>query len=561
MSAFADLVAEAVDPKPSGDVALIEKDWASWFRAVMPAATKAEFAPHHAAFGEWLWAIQAGRRPPPWVGVWSRGAAKSTFAEGGCVALGARRKRRYAIYVSEIQDAADDHVNSIGAILESSPLARYYPLMSERKISKYGASKGWRRNRLATASGFTVDALGLDTHVRGIKWEETRPDLIILDDIDSEFDTLATVTRKRKLITEAILPAATADVAVIAIQNLIHRSGIFAQLARIPGVEPADFLADRIVSGPIPAIEGFEYEDQTEPDGSVRRIITAGRPTWAGMDLAACQNLIHTEGITAFLTERQHLAEPPSGGLWSTDFPFQRCNPDEVPDLVHVVVWVDPAVTDTDQSDSHAIQVDGMDANGVIYRLWTWEQRTSPEDSLSKAIRKACELGSLTVGVETDQGGDTWQSVYRASLAQVSREMRDAGQDRPAVWPRYIYEKAGTTGQSKAARAQVMLTDYERPGRVIHVRGTHDVLERALRRFPKTKPFDAVDAAYWSWRDLDQKRGNKATISHTRTPLPKVPINSRPNTGTAGQGRSLVRAPSRQLPRTPISGRGIPRLP
>jgi hypothetical protein len=55
-----------------------------------------------------------------------------------------------------------------------------------------------------------------------------------------------------------------------------------------------------------------------------------------------------------------------------------------------------------------------------------------------------------------------------------------------------------------------MLADYERPGRIIHVRGTHEILERALRRFPRTKPFDLVDGAYWSWRDLNRRRGRQA---------------------------------------------------
>lgn len=512
-SAWAQLVADTIDPPRSLAVSEIEDDPELWFRRVMPGAIHGEFAEHHSAMLAWLGEIVPDKRPRPYCAIWSRGHAKSTLAEGGCLYLGARRRRRYGLYVSVTQDSADDHVGSIGAILESKEIAEFYPAMGERKVTKYGNSRGWRRNRLATASGFTIDALGLDTHTRGIRWEDTRPDLIVLDDVDTESDSLATINRKRRLITEAILPAATSDVAVLAIQNLIHRQGIFAQLGRMPGVEPADFLADRIVSGPIPAIDGFEYEDREQQDGSVLRVVTKGSPTWAGMGLAACQNLINTEGITAFLTERQHLAEPPSGGLWTDDFKFQRCNPDEVPDLVHAVVWVDPAVTDTDRSDSHGIQVDGMDANGRIFRLWSWEHRSTPEDSISRAIRKAIEVGSLTVGIETDQGGDTWESVFRASLEQVKSEYLSRGDIAPAFWPRYVYEKAGSTGQSKSARGQTMLADYERPGRIIHVRGTHDVLERALRRAYRTKPFDLADCAYWSWRDLDRKRSQQVTIS------------------------------------------------
>jgi len=55
----------------------------------------------------------------------------------------------------------------------------------------------------------------------------------------------------------------------------------------------------------------------------------------------------------------------------------------------------------------------------------------------------------------------------------------------------------------RVERNQRMLADYER-GNVIHVRGTHRALERALKRFPLTKPFDLVDAAYWSWRDMSE---------------------------------------------------------
>jgi hypothetical protein len=46
-----------------------------------------------------------------------------------------------------------------------------------------------------------------------------------------------------------------------------------------------------------------------------------------------------------------------------------------------------------------------------------------------------------------------------------------------------------------------MLSAYER-GQFVHVIGTHETLERALRRFPKTKPFDLTDASFWSWHDL-----------------------------------------------------------
>ncbi|MGN6755849.1 MAG: hypothetical protein ACTHMJ_05595, partial [Thermomicrobiales bacterium] len=388
-------------------------------------------------------------------------------------------------YLCETQDQADDHIANIAALLESRAVEQHYPALASRLVGKYGASKGWRRNRVRTTSGLTVDAIGLDTAARGAKLEDARPDFLVIDDVDGELDTPGVTARKIKVLTHKILPAGAPNLAVLAVQNLVLPDGIFAMLTD----GRADFLADRLVSGPFPALDGLAYEQR---DG--RYVITAGEPTWQGQDLARCQDMLDDMGLTAFLAECQHDVDAPPGGMFD-HLDFRHCTSAEVPDLLRTTVWVDPAVTNTDDSDSHAIQVDGVDARGTIYRLWSWEQRTSPEDSLRRAIAKAVEFGARTVGVETDQGGDTWQSVYKQALQQLHLDAATA--------PKFRSEKAGAGHGPKAHRASQMLAGYER-GKIVHVLGTHQVLERALRRFPKTKPFDLVDAAFWGYHDLSQ---------------------------------------------------------
>lgn len=191
-----------------------------------------------------------------------------------------------------------------------------------------------------------------------------------------------------------------------------------------------------------------------------------------------------------------------SGSIFA-DVTFRRVQAEMLPPMQRVVVWVDPAVTDTDRSDSQAIQVDGLGANGVIYRLWSWERRASPLEALRQAIRQAVAFKADTVGVETDQGGDTWLSVYREALA---------AEGIPASRARWAFrsEKAGSIGP-KTHRAQQMLVDYQR-GRIVHVVGPDQLLERALRRFPVTKPFDLVDAAFWAWHDLRQGWGEPRNV-------------------------------------------------
>lgn len=440
-----------------------------------------------------MWALTLPCSPKPFVGIWSRGAGKSTHAELSIAAVAARRVRRYGLYLSGTQSKADDHVANTVSLFEDTVFANYYPDVAAPSLSRTGYAKGWRRNRMRTRSGFTLDAIGLDTDVRGRKLDEDRPDFIIIDDVDGELDTPEATHRKITTLTTKVLPAGTNNLAVLAIQNLIISQGIFSRLAGIAD-ERADFLHDRIVSGPHPAIRDLVWE--RDDDG--RPIIVGGEPTWSGMSLEACQRIVEKEGISAFLKERQHEVEGDAGGLF-TRIPFYHCMPDEVPQLVRIVVAVDPAVTDTRRSDSHGLCADGIAVDGTIYRLWAWEGRTSPTDSLSRALLKAVDLGADAVIVETDQGGDAWKSVYRESWdILVAAGKIPEGATRPP----FRNEKAGSIG-SKTHRANMMLADYERPRRIIHVMNSSTaVLEKALRRFPIRKPFDLADAAFWSWYAL-----------------------------------------------------------
>lgn len=461
-------------------------DWRGWLQRMFPAYVRAPFAERHVELWDWLVSIRPGKRPAPFVAIWPRGGAKSTTAELGCLWMGAKRRRRYIWYISSTQDKADKHVDTIGALLESQAVAQADPSLASRKIGKYGSSKGWRRSRLRTASGLTVDALGLDVGSRGAKVEEQRPDMMILDDVDEKHESIETVRRKIETITSNILPSGSADCAVLFIQNLIHPNSIASQL--VDG--RADFLLDRKISGPYPAVKDLEYE---QVEGKF--VIKAGSPTWEGQSLAICQEQINTWGLTAFLQEAQHQVEAPPGGIWD-HVEFRHCEWSEVPAFVRGCVWVDPAVTSTDQSDSQGIQADGLGIDGKIYRLFSWEQVTSPEDSLKRAILKAIELKFDHVGIETDQGGDTWQSVYFRVVEQLKQERPDL-----KWFPAMVWDKAGAGYGPKVERNMQMLADYER-GMVVHVSGTHLTLERALKRFPLTKPYDLADAAFWSWSDL-----------------------------------------------------------
>lgn len=500
--------------------------WRDWLPALFPNLFYHAFAERHEQFWEYVGAIQAGIKPPAFFAIWPRGGGKTTNAETAAVYLGARERRKFCLYTRSTQDKANESVTNIAAMLESSRLAEYYPRLAERKLGKYGNSKGWRINTLRCANGFSVVALGYDAAVRGVKLEGYRPDLIIIDDIDDKEDGQETIEKKIRTLTRDILPAGSSDVAVIGIQNLVHPHSIFSRIAG----GTAEFLYNRIVNGPYPAIIGLEYE--ARPDGKGYHI-TAGAATWDGQDLDTCEAQINEWGLLSFLSEAQHEVEDPPGGMYD-HIVFRHCEGWEVPDLERIVVYVDPAITDTDQSDCQAIQADGL-AGKTIYRLFSWEQRTSPEKAIKRALLKSLELGADTLGFETDQGGELWATDYghvcnkvvRMVLGQdafdrpdeidmqlVVMARRKLGEQEPDekniqnLFPKFDSVKAGAIG-SKIHRGNMQVLNYEQ-SRFIHVKGTHAILEKALKRFPKTKPFDLHDAAFWSshalagkWKDIE----------------------------------------------------------
>lgn len=463
--------------------------WRDWLTQLFPQYVGAGFASRHEAFWDWVWAVQEGVRPRPFVAIWPRGGAKSTSAELATVALGARGRRRYVLYVCETQEQADDHVANIAALLESASIARHYPTLGQRLVGKFGNPKGWRRNRVRAASGLTVDAIGLDTASRGVKLEDARPDMIVLDDIDGSHDTIATTQKKVKTLTHALLPAGSSDVATLAVQNLIIPNGVFARLASTR----ADFLADRIISGPHPAVEGLAYTLDLDAEGQPQYRITAGTATWAGQSLAVCEQQMRDWGYRAFLEEAQHKVDEVKGALWSRAS-FKR-PPGPLPDMQRVVVAIDIAVTSEAESDETGIIVAGLGVDGRGYVLADRSGQYSPDAWARRAIAAYEEFAADRIVAEVNNGGDMIEHTLRT------------------VDKRIPYRKLHAS-RGKRTRAEPVAALYEQ-GRVFHVGGLLDLEDQLVSWTPDSGDSpDRLDALVWGLTELlvQRREVNARTI-------------------------------------------------
>jgi predicted phage terminase large subunit-like protein len=283
-----------------------EMGWQAWLERYFASYTFAPFADRHVRFWEWITSLEPGVRPRPRVEIWPRGGAKSSTIELACAYLGSQANpvRHYVLYVSETQAQANKHVASIASMLERVGV--------RRAVNEYGSSKGWRHEEIRTANNFNITAFGLDSGMRGVKLDEYRPDIIIFDDIDGRHDTPATTQKKIDVITTTVLPAGSADVATVIVQNKIHSNSIVSQLAD----GRADFLHDRIPATVEPAVHDLAYTLETREDGTHRYRIIGGTATWEGQPLhPTCEDQLNEWGVGAFMREAQHQVDVVDDGI------------------------------------------------------------------------------------------------------------------------------------------------------------------------------------------------------------------------------------------------------
>lgn len=214
----------------------IPADWRIRVKAAFGRYFWHAFSTPHVELWEWANAIDADTSPRPFIALWSRARGKSTNAEAIAADCGIRKARTYCGYISGTQEQADKHVQTIARMLELDSVAQYNPDISRPRLSKNG-NRTWNRQMVTTASGYTVEAIGLNKAVRGQKIDWARFDLLVADDVDERHDSDLAVTKKEAIVTDSILPAGSSNCAVLFAQNVIRSGSIADRLARLPGTD------------------------------------------------------------------------------------------------------------------------------------------------------------------------------------------------------------------------------------------------------------------------------------------------------------------------------------
>jgi len=173
------------------------------------------------------------------------------------------------------------------------------------------------------------------------------------------------------------------------------------------------------------------------------------------------------------------------GALWTADqISAYRCRPEEVPDLVRVVVGVDPAVTSKAQSDETGIVVAGVDERGHAYVLADRSLRDTP--------RKWAEA---TVGAYNDYDGDRVIGEVNNGGDLVEMNLRTVAESIPY--------KSVHASRGKLVRAEPIQSLYER-GFVHHVGQFPDLEDEMCSWVPESSTWspNRMDGLVWALMEL-----------------------------------------------------------
>ena len=126
------------------------------------------------------------------------------------------------LFIVIVSESQSQSINFLSRI-------KYHLINSQNFKEMFGdygpeTAKRWTNNDIVLANGSRIIAVGTGQRVRGFIEGDTRPNLIIVDDYESELNAATSEARakNRKWITEAVIPSLSDDGRIVMIGTVIY---------------------------------------------------------------------------------------------------------------------------------------------------------------------------------------------------------------------------------------------------------------------------------------------------------------------------------------------------
>jgi hypothetical protein len=369
---------------------------------------------------------------------------------------------RYIRFVAAFSDSAgqaETHLQTFRHELDTNDLLRHdWPeLVAPRKKSTGGAESD-SRSMFIARSGFVFAAKGVDAASLGLKVNERRPDLLLLDDVEPDESSYSGYQAEKRLTTimDAVLPLSE-HARVVWTGTVTMPNSLMHQLVRAAqGEQPEQWIADEHITA-------HHHEPILVNDDGTERSIWPGK--WPLQYLKSIQ---HTRSYAKNF-DNSPLGR--DGGYWTPD--DIRVG---VPTAVtRKLLSIDPSGTDKRTSDPAGLAVVGYsptEQRCAVYRAF--EVRQVGEQLRQTVLRVLADDPLIRlVLVESNVAGDHWPSILHHLPDSVKLKT--------------VYSTA-----PKEVRAADLLNDYQRR-RVLHAESIPRLVEQMVS-FPRAPHDDLVDA-------------------------------------------------------------------
>lgn len=301
-----------------------------------------------------------------------RGHAKSTVVTLAYVLYCILFKRaNFILIISDTYTQAKYFLDAIKKEFETNDLLKFL----------FGDMQGsvWGESELETANGVRVVCRGAEQKIRGLKWKQHRPDLIIVDDLEND-ELVASKDRRVKLerwFFGSVIPSLSDNGRLVIIGTILHYDSLLNKLSKNATFNPLFY-----------------------------RAIMDNKPLWeAHYTLEALEeikNNYRAQGlIDVFYCEYMNEPLSDENAIFKKSY-FKYYEDDEV--LIKSLskfITVDLAISEKESADYTVVMVCGIDALNQFYILEYARDRFNPIETIEQIFKLAEKWNVSKIGIES----------------------------------------------------------------------------------------------------------------------------------------------------------------
>ena len=406
-----------------------------------------------------------------------RGTAKSTVTSLILplhkIAFKPSDKDLFIVIISESQTQSINFLSRIKYHLENSNNFK-------QMFGDFGptTAKRWTNNDIVLANGSRIVAVGTGQRVRGFIEGDTRPNLIIVDDYESELNASTPEGRakNRKWITEAVIPSLSDDGRVVMIGTVISEDCFLYWAKDSPAWNTLWFS--------IYNDDGKSIWEERFPEERIQQIK---------------QEFESVGNLNGFYQEYMNEAQSPDNAPFKPEYiklhhyDFKRENGQNllVREIdgklerrpVSVYCGIDPASSLAARSDFFVIAVVGIDGDNNKYIIDIIRDKIDPAIQPETIIKAYKKYRPRRMKIET-------VGYQEALRSNVRKQMLDEGLYIPGL------EKGIKPRQKKSERLLSLVAPLARGE--FYFRPTDIHAQQEFLSYPRGKHDDILDAVYYA---------------------------------------------------------------